>query len=296
MLTSMTGYGDATYETSGMSLTAEVKSLNNRFLKTSIKVPDMLAFVEPAIERLIRDELSRGSVTFLLQVRFKEDQKAFEVNTQAVQQVIGALEQINACHRGTLPLQVDLAGVLQLPGICQSHAWTEQEQQDIADVVRELTIEALAGLRRMREDEGRGLYEDLQLHCQSIAAHLDQLTGLTDGVLEAYHDRLKQRVAKLLREVEVALDEEVLAREVAIYAERCDINEEVSRLSSHLQQFEEVCRSDDRAGRRLEFITQEMLREANTIASKANDAAISQHILEIKVAIDRLKEQVQNAE
>ena len=119
---------------------------------------------------------------------------------------------------------------------------------------------------------------------------------MTDNVVNHYRQRVQQRVDSMLAEANLKLDEDQLAREVAIFAERCDVNEEVSRLESHLEQFSTICSSDEQAGRRLDFLTQEMLREANTIGSKANDADISQHIVEIKVAIDRLKEQIQNVE
>jgi len=138
----------------------------------------------------------------------------------------------------------------------------------------------------------------LLFQCRVIRDNLQALSALTDLVLDTYRQRIQDRVNAMLAEANLKLDEEQLMKEVALFAERCDINEEASRLACHLDQFETICRGEqaEQVGRRLDFMTQEMLREANTIASKANDARISQHVVEIKVAIDRLKEQIQNVE
>ena len=150
----------------------------------------------------------------------------------------------------------------------------------------------------MRAEEGKSLAADLLLQCRVIRDNLQALTGMTDKVLDTYRQRIQDRVNVMLAEANLNLDEDQLMKEVALFAERCDINEEASRLASHLDQFETICLNEqaEQVGRRLDFMTQEMLREANTIASKANDAQISQHVVEIKVAIDRLKEQIQNVE
>jgi len=148
----------------------------------------------------------------------------------------------------------------------------------------------------MREREGRALFDELMKHANVIASSLSEIQKRAPFVIEDYHKRLSTRVNQLLQKAELQLNQSDLLREVAVFAERADIAEEIQRLTSHLGAFEQACRNDEHAGRKLDFITQEMLREANTIASKANDATIAKHIVEIKGAIDRLKEQVQNVE
>jgi uncharacterized protein (TIGR00255 family) len=186
--------------------------------------------------------------------------------------------------------------VLQLPGVCQPREYNEEETTFFLEKIKKLTHEALGQLCRMRREEGQSLLADLHRQGQVIRDNLAAISTLVDTVVDHYRTRLQQRVNQMLAEANLKLDEELLLKETALFAERSDINEEISRLQSHLEQFEQGCQKEDQAGRRLDFLTQEMLREANTIASKSNDARISQHVVEIKVGIDRLKEQVQNIE
>ena len=160
----------------------------------------------------------------------------------------------------------------------------------------ERTLEALDRLVDMRSTEGRALREDLLVHCGRIRELCCKVAELAPTVIEEYQDKLRERVAVLLRAAKLDVDKETLLREVAVFADRCDISEEIARLTSHLDQFTTLCESPELAGRKLDFLTQEMLREANTIGSKSNNAAIARHVVEIKGSIDRLKEQVQNVE
>jgi len=148
----------------------------------------------------------------------------------------------------------------------------------------------------MRREEGQALRRDLLGSCDAIRDHLSQIAAQAPKVVDEYHQRLKTRVETLMRAGGFELEAEGLMREVAVFAERCDISEEIARLRSHLDQFTQLCDREDRVGRTLEFLSQEMLREANTVASKSNNADIARSVVEIKGLIDRLKEQVQNVE
>ncbi len=148
----------------------------------------------------------------------------------------------------------------------------------------------------MRASEGQYLEADLKGHCQAMAAELEKVRQRSDSMVHEYATRLRKRVDTLLAEAKLKLDEETLAREVAILADRSDISEELARLDAHLQQFSQICETDGQAGRRLDFLSQEMLREANTVASKAADAEIARRIVDVKCLIERLKEQIQNVE
>ncbi len=296
MLQSMTGYGGSQREDDGFSFLVEIKSLNNRFLKTSVRLPDALASLESVVEQKIRKTLSRGTVNFTLHMRNLNNPGPFEVNHAAVDKYLGNLEQVAKLHDQHSGLQIDLASILQLPGVCQLRTFSDEENEWFLNIVEEMTTEALENLQKMREAEGQVLLEDLQKQCSTIQENLTALDQRTDTVVKQYQQRLQSRVDAMLNDAKLKLDQDLLMREVAIFAERSDVNEEVSRLTCHLEQFDKACQTQDQTGRRLDFITQEMLREANTIASKANDATISRHVVEIKVAIDRLKEQVQNVE
>ncbi len=292
----MTGFGDAQLESEGLSFLIEIKSLNNKFLKTSIRLPDAMAFAEPAVERIIRDRLARGSVNYTMHLRHTGKSGAFDVNHAMLQDYLGHLEQAKNLYGGDDNLEIDLAALLQLPGVCQLRKYTEDEHKAMQEIIEKLTHEAIDRLQEMRTEEGKRGRDDLLGQCQVIQDNLESLAGMAETVVNNYRQRIQQRVDAMLAEANLKVDEDLLMKEVAIFAERCDINEEISRLTSHMGQFRDACDCGTQAGRRLDFLTQEMLREANTIASKANNAQISHHVVEIKVAIDRLREQVQNIE
>lgn len=296
MLYSMTGFGDAQYETEDMSFLVEIKSLNNRFLKTTIRLSEALSFAEPHIERMIRQKLGRGSVTCVVHMRYNSEEGAMPVNQAALNAYLRQLREAVSQQADGLGLRINAATLLTMPGVCQPRDYSEQEHAKLLDTVLGLVEKSLEKLRKMQANEGKALRSDLDCHCETIRHNLEALSDLTASVVERYHDRLKQRVENMLAKASLKIDEDMLAREVAIFADRCDINEEIARLGSHLDQFAQACESKAQEGRRLDFLTQEMLRETNTIGSKANDSQISQHIVNIKVAIDRLKEQIQNVE
>jgi uncharacterized protein (TIGR00255 family) len=226
-------------------------------------------------------------------MRSDSAEAAYHINTQALRSYLQQLQQVKGLDR---LVQIDLASLVQLPGVCQEPRDETDEIERHGPVVRELTLKAIDKLNSMRNREGQHLFVELMRHVELIAANLREITKRAPFVVDEYHKRLSQRVNQLLSKAELKVNEPDLIKEVAVFAERADIAEEIQRLTSHLGAFEQSCREGEHAGRKLDFISQEMLREANTIASKANDAQIARHIVEIKGAIDRLKEQVQNVE
>jgi uncharacterized protein (TIGR00255 family) len=293
MIVSMTGFGDATAEREGTHYAVEIRSLNNRFFKPIIKLPESVSGLEPEIETLLREKLGRGSITFILKMRMNSAEAAYHINTQALSAYLAQLQQIKGLEK---IVTIDLASLVQLPGVCQEPRDESDEIDRHGNVIRDLAAAAITKLSAMRAREGQSLMIDLLKHTKLIASHLAEIQTRAPFVIEDYHKRLSQRVSLLLSKGELQVSQPELLKEIAVFAERADISEEIQRLTSHLDSFENACRTSEHAGRKLDFITQEMLREANTIASKANDALIARHIVEIKGDIDRLKEQVQNVE
>ena len=292
MILSMTGYGEVQHSDDGVSYVLELRSLNNRYFKASIKLPESLSVFESEVDKLLRTRLSRGSVTYNLRMRDTRAEAAQEINVAAVESYVKQLGRLSTA----VPVQIDLAVILALPGVCQPPGLDEAERERQWKVLESMTVEAMNLLIEMRRVEGKVLRDDLLTQCSQIRKHLAAIAERSPVVLKEYHQRLLNRANELLGEAKLQLQLDDVKREVALYAERCDINEEISRLGSHLEQFEKLCDSRELAGRKLDFLAQELLRETNTIGSKANDAAIAHHIVEIKGAIDRLKEQVQNVE
>jgi uncharacterized protein (TIGR00255 family) len=293
MIVSMTGFGDATTERDGTHYAVEIRSLNNRFFKAAIKLPENVSGLEPELESMLREALGRGSITYILKMRSDSAEAAYHINTQALKAYLEQLQTIKGLDRF---VQIDLASLVQLPGVCQEPRDETDEIARHGPVVRELTEKAIGKLDGMRRREGEALFSHLMNHANVIASNLKEIQARAPFVIEDYHRRLSQRVNQLVAKAELQVNQADLIKEVAVFAERADIAEEIQRLTTHLEAFEQSCRTGEHAGRKLDFIAQEMLREANTIASKANDAQIAKHIVEIKGAIDRLKEQVQNVE
>ena len=293
MIVSMTGFGDASAERDGTHYAVELRSLNNRFFKSVIKLPDAVSGLEPELESMLREKLGRGSITYILKMRTSSADAAYHINVDALNAYIAQLQKVEGLNgNGT----IDLAALLQLPGVCQEPRDDHDELERHSPVIREISVRAIEKLGAMRKREGESLFADLMKHSALIKNNLAEISKRAPSVIDDYHKRLSLRVNQLLSKAELQVSQQDLLKEVAVFAERADISEEIQRLTTHLDAFEAACRSGEHAGRKLDFITQEMLREANTIASKANDAQIARHIVEIKGAIDRLKEQVQNVE
>jgi uncharacterized protein (TIGR00255 family) len=293
MIVSMTGFGDATTESDGTHYAVEIRSLNNRFFKPVIKLPETVSGLEPELESMLREALGRGSITYILKMRSDSAEAAYHINTQALKAYLEQLQAVKGLDR---LVQIDLAALVQLPGVCQEPRDETDEIARHGPVVRKLTGIAIQKLDAMRRREGEALFADLMKHVKLISSNLKEIQARAPFVIEDYHKRLSQRVHQLMAKAELKVNEVDLIKEVAVFAERADISEEIQRLTTHLEAFEQSGRTGEHSGRKLDFIAQEMLREANTIASKANDATIAKHIVEIKGAIDRLKEQVQNVE
>ena len=293
MIRSMTGFGEAAVERDSHAYHVEIRSVNNRYLKTAVRLPDELGFMETELEALVRTRLTRGSVTIRVYQRDLSAGAAQQINLAAIQLYC---EQLQSVLASTPNVVLDLATLAQLPGVCQPQELTEQQREEGWQTVETLTHEALDRLITMRRTEGEALKTELESHCRDIREHLEVIRRRAPLVVNEYRNRLTARVEELIAGSGVKLAENDLLREVAVYAERSDIAEEIARLSSHLVQFANCLTTPEPAGRKLEFIAQEMLREANTIGSKASDPEIATHIIDIKGAIDRVKEQVQNVE
>jgi uncharacterized protein (TIGR00255 family) len=294
MLNSMTGYGEAEGEINGVSYAVEIKAVNNRYLKTIVKLPEAVAFLEENVERLLRKNLSRGTVNYVLRFKDVSANALFDIDETALRAVMERLNRVKSS--ADIDGTIDIGSLLSLPGIIRPTLPDEEMAEQVKEIVLDVTQRAVDKLKQMRAAEGNCLEAELESYCQAIRENLEKIRARSAVVMQEHAKRLRKRVDELLAEAKLKLDEETLAREVAILADKSDISEETARLDSHLQQFAESCQTNDQAGRRLDFISQEMLREANTIASKASDTEIIRYVVDIKCRIDRVKEQIQNVE
>ncbi len=294
MMRSMTGFGQAQRSIGGAQYVVEIRSLNSRYFKATVRLPELWSAYEADIEKHLRERLRRGAVHLTMRMKTTSADMAHQVNTGVLERYVEQLDIVRP-DQTDVAMSMDLASLLLLPGVCSPPELQEMVEGARTELMK-LIDDAIKAVLAMRGEEGKAIAADLEGHCSVIEERGKHIAQRAPLVLKEYHQRLKRRVAELTGSAELALDQQELAREVAIYAERCDIAEELSRLQSHLGQFRSTMQAEDQPGRKLDFIAQEMLREANTIAAKGNDAEITREIVDVKSAVDRIKEQVQNVE
>ncbi|MGB8226871.1 MAG: YicC/YloC family endoribonuclease [Sedimentisphaerales bacterium] len=295
MLNSMTGFARVCREINGINYAVEIRTVNNRYFKPSIRLPESTAFLEQDIEKFLRQQIYRGTVNYFLRYKNISGEPMYEIDAAALKNYVAKLNSISQPDGGT-ECRINLADLLLLPGVVRSQEPENEQAQQLRKAVLEVTNQALEQLKAMRRQEGQALADDLVQQCSQIKNLLEDIKTRKHIVVNEYRDRLASRVKELLGSVRLELDSATLAREVALFADRSDIGEEVIRLGSHIEQFIASCQTGEYAGRKLDFISQEMLRETNTIASKASDAKICLDVVQIKSCIERIKEQVQNVE
>lgn len=294
----MTGFGDASTQSDGVHYSVELRSLNNKYFKCSIRLPEEFQGMEAELEAKLRKRVSRGSFTLTVKFKTTDAQAVSRVNDDAIMSYLEHLETIHGKIQDQA-VQIDLTQLLALPGVLQPAEDEASLPIRSKPIVAKLLDEATDKLLTMRVTEGQALAEDLAKHLDLIMDRMKKIGERAPSVIEEYHQRLRNRMDELLAKAELKADEAALIREVAVFAERADISEEVTRMAGHVAQFHEIIANgndSEPVGRTLDFLAQEMLREANTIGSKSNDAEISRAMIEAKTAIDRIKEQVQNAE
>lgn len=285
---SMTGFGAARRESATTTVQIEARSVNNRGLSVAIRAPASLEAKQNELESLVRGRLERGTVNVTISVRRRRDAAPARISAAVVEDYVRQLKAAG------LPMSPEVLGhVLRLPGAVEDAPPAPSTDEELA-LVREALGEAIDALIVMREREGIALAADLA----AGAADVDRLTAAIAArgpqAVEAAHARLRERLAALIGDT--AVPAELVAREIAVLADRSDVAEELTRLASHVAQWREVLAQGGAIGRRLDFLCQELGRENNTIGSKSQDAAIARAVVDMKVAVERLKEQAANVE
>ncbi|MEX2113642.1 MAG: YicC/YloC family endoribonuclease [Pirellulales bacterium] len=293
MLLSMTGFGEAHRKDASLSVAAEVRTINSRYFKLVVRCGEGYSAFEPLVESLVRQHIKRGTVQVSMRVD-RAQASEYLLRPDVLGGYVQQLEQLSKKWKLDRPVAIE--ALLALPGVVDSNA---REPVDVAaewPLARDTLEEAMQRMAQMRTDEGRAMSADLAGNAAAIAQDLDAIEVRAPLVADGYRVRLTERLTKTLAEYEITLQPGDLIREISIYAERSDISEEIVRLRSHLEQFAATLELAESAGRKLEFLTQEMFRETNTIGSKSNDVEISRHVIEIKAAIERIREMIQNVE
>ena len=287
MLLSMTGHGQATVQDDQVHVVAELRTVNNRFLKTNVNC-DLDAAHQSKLENLVKQHINRGSVNLRIKTQMLGSSEQYKLNEPALRAYWLQLSEI---AEGS----VNIESLLSLPGLVTENV--HEGMNEIAwPAVEKATHEALASLNQMRSVEGAMMEKDMLSNLNTMSEQLEQIKSGAPQVIEKYARKMTDRINQLLKSHDVTVDASDVIKEVGVFAEKCDISEETVRLGSHIEQFSKVLKDDESNGKKLDFLVQEMLRETNTIGSKANNFDIANHVVEIKTAIERIREMVQNVE
>lgn len=290
---SMTGYGRGAEHNEQSNIAVELKTVNNRFLDINVRLPNELQAFEADIKRFITNRLSRGRVDVNMQ--FESEQSVnYELNRPMIAGYLDALRQIQ--EEFEVHGEPDLSVIARLPNALQSK--TEELGDEVTTIIETAVNNALDELEKMREVEGESLFNELEMRLSGIENQLPIIEKEAENVGEEYRLRLTKKIEEMLAktDAEIELDEARLAQEVAYLANRSDITEEITRLKSHIEQFRQIMNEENEVGKRLDFLTQELNREANTIASKTQNMTVKEASLTIKSEIEKIREQVQNVE
>lgn len=289
---SMTGFGRGEFKDNGIELTCEVKSVNNRYLDVSIKAPKVFASVEDDIRSKVKEGMTRGHLDIFISYTDKrERQKSLILDEELLKAYVAAAQKAESVLP-EIKNDLTLSYLLRIPDVLKSEELTQDDEELKAALFSALQA-AITALNSMRSREGEKLENDMLSRMDEIRRLVEAIKKKAPKVAEEHRKKLETRMKKILEEREV--DETRLLSEVAIFADKSNIDEELTRLDSHIEQFKEIC-SNQQVGRKLDFLVQEFNREANTICSKSNDLEVTRLALSLKNEIEKVREQVQNIE
>ena len=288
---SMTGFGRASLESNGKNYIIEIKTVNNKYSDITVKSPKRLSFMEDKIRKQIANRITRGKVEVSVSFfDFSNKSKNVVLNKEIAKEYIKQLREI--ADENNLSENISVVEIAKLPDILNSI--DSDNDEEIASEALQCLNMALDSLIEMRKTEGENIKQDLLVRIERVQNLVDKIAENSKGIVEEYVSKLEKRVKEILKTDVV--DENRIAQEVVIYADKCSVEEEVTRLNSHISQFKELLKSDENVGKKLDFIIQEMNRETNTIGSKANSLEITNEVINIKTQLENIREQVQNIE
>ncbi len=289
---SMTGYGKGEYKEGGIELTVEIKTVNNRYLDVSVKSPKSFNAYEETVRSLVRGSLSRGHADVFIGFNDRREQAGrLTVDENAARAYVQAAERLKELFPGIAD-DLTLTALLRGADVIRTEEGAADDEQVFAALTAALSA-ALEKLNAMRAREGEKLAADMLARMDTIETLVGEIAARAPCVAENYRAKLFERMHEVLADAPV--DEARLLSEAAVFADKCNIDEELTRLRSHISQFRAVCR-EERVGRKLDFLVQEFNREANTVCSKSNDLAVTNAALALKNEIEKIREQVQNIE
>ena len=291
MIKSMTGYGKSSLSINLREYQVEIKTVNHKYIDTNIRLPRSISYLEDDIRKLITSKLKRGKVDVLITFEnFNKDDNEIKINKELAKMYIDSFKDL--AQEENLSTNIDVTEITKLPDvvIVKSNIDEEQIKTELLQVVEN----AINNLIEMRQSEGNRISGDILAKISQIEEKNEEIFGLSTGLIREYVVKLETRIKEILKTEE--LDKSRLMQEIVIYADKCSVEEEVTRLRSHISQLREIIKSKEPTGKKMDFLIQEMNRETNTIGSKANNLEITNRVIDIKTILEDIREQVQNIE
>ena len=291
MIKSMTGYGRGNISKNDREYQIEIKSVNHRYLDISVKMPRQLSYLEDAIKKEISSKVKRGKIDVFITFNNNSlEGRTIKINTELAHAYITELKKLS--EKEEILSDIQVTEISKYPDVLNIQ--NEQDDDKIKEEVIEVLNNATDNFICMRQVEGSKISEDLLKRLDYIQVKVNEISKFSTGLIEEYVVKLETRIKEILKDQE--LDKQRLAQEVVIYADKCSVEEEITRLNSHILQFKNLLNSDEAVGKKLDFIVQEMNRETNTIGSKANNLDITNNVIDLKTEIENIREQIQNIE
>ncbi len=291
MIKSMTGYGKDNLVINSKEYQVEIKSVNHRYLDINIKLPKQLSYLEEDIKKVIASKIKRGKVEVYISFK-NNNEEAFKINinNEIAKAYIKSFKKL--ASEENINSNLEVIDIINLPDVL--NVTINQEDETIKNEILEVTNNALNQLLNMKIVEGKKLSEDIIPRLENIKTKITEISSISTRLIDEYIVKLEKRIKDILKTDVV--DENRLAQEVVIYADKCSIEEEITRLKSHIAQFRQMLNKDETIGKNLDFLIQEMNRETNTIGSKANNLEIVNGVVDIKTELENIREQIQNIE
>ena len=293
MIRSMTGYGKSILSIDGREYQVEIKSVNHRYLDISIKMPKMLSCFEENIKKQVSEKLKRGKIDiFITFENSSQNGKNVSINKELAKLYISQLKELAV--EENISSNIEVVDISKFPDVLSIK--TDEEDEKVKEELKQVTNEAINKIIEMKNIEGDRILQDLLNRIEKIQDKVGEISNKSTGLIEEYVVKLEKRIKEILKTEEV--DKSRLAQEVVIYADKCSIEEEITRLKSHIYQFKNLisANGNEAVGKKLDFIIQEMNRETNTIGSKANNLEITNGVIDIKTQLEDVREQIQNIE
>ena len=291
MIKSMTGYGKSTLNINSKEYQVEIKSINHRYSDINIKMPRALSYLEEDVKKEILKQVNRGKLDiFITFLNNNQESNEVKINTEIAKLYISELKKL--AKEEDIQANIEVTDIAKFPDVLSIKS--NNDDETIKHELLKTVTEATTNLVNMRAIEGEKISIDLEKRLNYIEEKVAEISKRSTGLIEEYVVKLEDRIKQILKTEQI--DQTRLSQEVVIYADKCSVEEEITRLNSHIAQFRQLLKTNQAIGKKLDFLVQEMNRETNTIGSKANNLEITNHVVDVKTQIENIREQIQNIE